>query len=74
MGKLIKETDERWGVSRGGLSYSLMASSDGCATPDPCESLLGEVSATCDDESQGSRGGDGLTHPAHQHRLNFLYR
>lgn len=50
-----------------------MASSDGCATPDPCESILGEVSATCDDESQGSRGGDGLTRPVHQRRLNFIY-
>lgn len=73
MGKLIRETDERWGVCRGGVSYSLMASSDGCVTPDPCESILGEVSATCNDESQGSRGGDGLTHPVHQRRLNFIY-
>lgn len=27
----------------------------------------------CDDESQGSRGSEGLTHPAHQRCVNFIY-
>lgn len=40
MGKLIRETDERLGVCRGGVSYSVMASSDGCVTPDPRERIL----------------------------------
>lgn len=63
-----------WGgcVCRGGVSYSVMASSDGYTTPDPCERILGEGSAACDDESQSSRGGDDLTQPAHPRRLNFI--
>lgn len=41
MGKLIRETDERLGVFRGGVSSSVMASFDGCVTPDSCERILG---------------------------------
>lgn len=76
MGKLIRETDERLCggvcVCRGGVSYSVMASSDGYATPDPWERILGEGLAVCDDESQSSRGGDDLTQLAHAHRLNCI--